>query len=61
MAIELLSLSMRPIIGYFHAVLSMLPSLVLCNIFLFFFIYYQVETDKVQYTFNAQPPAALGT
>ena len=69
MAIELRSLSMRsiqsapgPITSHFHAVLSMLSGLFLCNMFLFFFfIYYQVETDKVQYTFNAQPPAALGT
>ena len=62
MAIELPSLSMRLIASHLHAVLSMLSGLVLCNMFLFFFfIYYQVETDKVQYTFNAQPPAALGT
>ena len=60
MAIELLSLSMHSIISHFHAVLSMLSGLVLCNMFLFV-IYYQVETEKVQYTFNAQPPAALGT
>ena len=36
MAIELLSLSMRPVISHFHAVLSMLSGLVLCNMFLFF-------------------------
>ena len=36
MAIELPSLSMRPVISHFHAVLSMLSGLVLCNMFLFF-------------------------
>ena len=59
MVIELRSLSMRSIISHFHAVLSMLSDLVLCN--MLFFIYYQVETERVQYTFKAQPPAALGT
>ena len=46
-AIELLSLSMRPIIGYFHAVLSMLSGLVLCNIFLFFL--YVTRWKQIRY------------
>ena len=46
MAIELRSLSMRsiqsapgPITSHFHAVLSMLSGLFLCNMFLFFFLF----------------------
>ena len=37
--IELLTLSMRPVISHLHAVLSMLSGLVLCNMFLFFFLF----------------------
>ena len=38
MAIEILSLSMRPIVSHFHALLMMLSGLVLCNMFFFLFI-----------------------
>ena len=38
MAIELPSLSMRPVISHFHVVLAMLSGLVLCNMFLLFYL-----------------------